>query len=315
MKKTKLFETASIYRAPLEVYGYRFGEGRQDLAVVGSMRGDEIQQMFICSQIVKQLKRIEEAGLFCKGRSVLVIPCVNPYSMNIGKRFWAMDDTDINRMFPGYDQGETTQRIAAGLFEHLQGWQYGVHFTSFYMRGQFVSHVRMMETAFADLEAAADFGLPFVVVRPPLPIDTTTLNYNWQIWNTKAYTIFTRETSRIDVHSARQAVHAVLRFLAKKGVIRYKTDSGRVPITLKENTLLNVNAPAGGLLRLAKSPGETVCEGDLLAEILDPYEGEVKSQLFAPKDGTVYFCSADALVSQCQILMKIIPGVHSGVLI
>ena len=64
---------------------------------------------------------LENHGFLQKGLSVTVILSANPFSMNIGKRFWAMDDTDINRMFPGYNKGETTQRIAAGLFEKLQG--------------------------------------------------------------------------------------------------------------------------------------------------------------------------------------------------
>ena len=63
---------------------------------------------------------LENHGFLQKGLSVTVIPSANPFSMNIGKRFWAMDDTDINRMFPGYNKGETTHRIAAGLFEKLQ---------------------------------------------------------------------------------------------------------------------------------------------------------------------------------------------------
>ena len=60
---------------------------------------------------------LENHGFLQKGLSVTVIPSANPFYMNIGKRFWAMDDTDINRMFPGYNKGETTQRIVAGLFE------------------------------------------------------------------------------------------------------------------------------------------------------------------------------------------------------
>ena len=35
-----------------------------------------------------------------------------------------MDKTDINRMFPGYANGETTQRIAAAVFEALNGFEY-----------------------------------------------------------------------------------------------------------------------------------------------------------------------------------------------
>ncbi len=53
----------------------------------------------------------------------------------IKKRFWSIDNTDINRMFPGYDKGETTQRIAAGIFEKIKDYKYGIQFASFYIPG------------------------------------------------------------------------------------------------------------------------------------------------------------------------------------
>lgn len=57
------------------------------------------------------------------------------------------------------------------------------------------------------------FGLPYVVMRTPKPIDTTTLNYNWQIWESNAFSVYTKETAHIDEDSAAQAVSAVLRYL------------------------------------------------------------------------------------------------------
>lgn len=51
-------------------------------------------------------------------------------------------------MFPGYNMGETTQRIAAGLFESIKGYNYGIQFASFYMQGDFIPHVRMMDTGY-----------------------------------------------------------------------------------------------------------------------------------------------------------------------
>lgn len=181
MRRIRIFEMPSLYREPMIITGYRFGKGEKSAAIVGAMRGNEIQQLYICSQLVRRLKTLEQEGLLTAGHAVEVIPCANPSSVNIGKRFWAMDDTDVNRMFPGYDKGETTQRIASGLFQHLIGWKWGIQFASFYLRGDFVPHVRMMSTDWSDAQTACDFGLPYVFVREPLPIDTTTLNYNWQI--------------------------------------------------------------------------------------------------------------------------------------
>lgn len=62
-----------------------------------------------------------------------MVPSVNHFSINIGKRFWPSDNTDINRMFPGYKEGETTQRIAAGVFENIKDYSYGIQFASFYI--------------------------------------------------------------------------------------------------------------------------------------------------------------------------------------
>ena len=67
--------------------------------------------------------------------------------MNVGKRFWAVDNIDINRTFPGDLRGDTTKQIAGELFEKVKGYSYGIQFASFYMPGDFIPHVRMMEPA------------------------------------------------------------------------------------------------------------------------------------------------------------------------
>ncbi len=58
--------------------------------------------------------------------------------MNIHKRFWPVDNADVNRMFPGYDKGEATQRIAADIFEAVSSYDYGIQLASFYLRGKFL---------------------------------------------------------------------------------------------------------------------------------------------------------------------------------
>ena len=45
--------------------------------------------------------------------------------LNIGKRFWPLDNTDINMMFPGYELGKT-QRIAKKSFDAISGYDYGI---------------------------------------------------------------------------------------------------------------------------------------------------------------------------------------------
>lgn len=307
MKKEILFSMKSPYRDDFNIEGYRFGEGEKTLAIVGAMRGDEIQQQYICAKMVAVLKDLERKGRIADGKSILVIPSCNPFSMNVSKRFWAMDGTDINRMFPGYDKGETTQRIAAALFAQIKDYKYGIQMASFYMPGDFVPHVRMLQTGYEDVETASRFGLPFVTIRKPLPYDTTLLNYNWQIWGCKAFSLYAGQTNYVEDSTSMQSVEAILRFLNKEGIVAYRNkNAGYESVVLDEKDLCNVIARRAGIFYRLKNTGMAVKEGDMLAQILDPYDSCVLEEVKAPVDGVVFFAHNKPLALEHAILYRII---------
>lgn len=307
MKKEILFNMKSPYRDDFNIEGYRFGVGEKTLAIVGAMRGDEIQQQYICAKMVAVLKDLERKGRIADGKSILVIPSCNPFSMNVNKRFWAMDGTDINRMFPGYDKGETTQRIAAALFAQIKDYKYGIQMASFYMPGDFVPHVRMLQTGYEDVETASHFGLPFVTIRKPLPYDTTLLNYNWQIWGCKAFSLYAGQTNYVEDSTSMQSVEAILRFLNKESIVSYKNKSaGYESVVLDEKDLCHVIARRAGIFYRLKNTGMAVKEGDVLAQILDPYDSSVLEEVKAPVDGVVFFAHNKPLALEHAILYRII---------
>ena len=308
MRKELIYELPSAYRENMRIHAWHFGDESKTACIVGAMRGNEVQQLYVCSQLIHRLRQLEAQNAIAKGNGITVIPCCNSSSMNIGKRFWAMDNTDINRMFPGYNLGETTQRIAAGVFEAVQGYSYGIQLASFYMPGDFIPHVRLMDTGYQSTGLANLFGLPYIVVRKPRPYDTTTLNYNWQVWNTNAFSIYTKETDTIDESSARQAVDAILRFLTRMGILRMNIHGGYIASTVKEEEMLTVHAPAAGICRRLVSPGDEVAVGTLLAEIIDPYEGNVIRQVKSPAPGVIFFAQKNPLIIEQAILCRIITG-------
>ena len=264
--------------------------------------------MYICSQLIRIFAQLERQGKICPGKSILVIPTVNNHSMNIGKRFWSTDNTDINRMFPGYHLGETTQRIASGVFESINDYQFGIHFTSFYMTGSFSPHVRMMKTGFEDVERAKDFGLPYIYRRDPKPYDTTTLNYNWQIWGTKAFSLYTDSTDRIEPASALVVIEAVLRFMGKNGILRQSGGGGYVSQLIEGSTLVNIKSSAAGFFIRKAEVNDRVKQGDILAEIVDPYLGTKIEEITAPVDGIVFFHATQPIIYSHTSLFRMIPA-------
>ena len=310
MIKDTVYSIKTPFRGELSIPSYHFGKGEKSACIVGPTRGNEVQQLYICSQIVKILDKLEKAGAIVNNNEIMVIPSVNHYSINVEKRFWAMDNTDINRMFPGDAEGETTRRIADGIFKAVKGYNYGIQFASFHTPGDFIPHVRMMETGYQNTSLANLFGLPYVVTRKPRPIDTATLNYNWQMNGTNAFSVYTCATDYIDEKSANQAVSSVLRFLTRMGIIKYNCHNGFIATTLEEESLMSIRADVSGIYKRFKEPGEEVAFGDLLAEVVDPIEGEVISQIIAPSEGIIFFAHRKPLVIENCTVYKLIRRLH-----
>jgi len=289
MREQVIYRISHIYRDDFRVRAFLFGQGEKALCIVGNVRGNEYQQIFICSQVIQRLKQLEEEGRFAEGYQVMVIPSVNPSSMNIGKRFWSIDNTDINRMFPGYDLGETTQRIAAGVFDVIKEYRSGVHFTSYYMPGEYQLYVQMMRTGYEDPEAARDFGLPYIVLRDPRPYDTATLNYNWQIWETEAYSIYSGRTDRISRKRAETVVDSIERFMTCRGILKGTPADVPPARVFCSGELLNVRTQEAGLYHNLTDISEPVSAGQVLAEVIEPCTGEVLETLKSPADGIIFY--------------------------
>ena len=308
MKKEILYEMKSLYRDDFQIVGYRFGSGEKTVAIVGSMRGDEIQQLYVCSQLVAALKTLETKGELDPDCSILVIPSCNPFSMNVGKRFWAMDGTDINRMFPGFDKGETTQRIAAGIFKHLEGYKYGIQLASSYIPGDYVPHVRMLRTGYENTDVAKLFGFPYVSICAPSPFDTVLLNYNWQVWGTSAFSVYAGPTSTIDRKSAMLTEMAVIRFLKRIEVFHKPVkDVGFDSVILDEDNLVRISAKRAGLYCSHTNAGDFVEKGAVIASITDPHDGSLLEQVICPMSGYVFYNYVKPLVFQNSLIFMFVP--------
>ncbi|MCQ2495517.1 MAG: M14 family metallopeptidase [Lachnospiraceae bacterium] len=306
MNKKIIYEIKGMYRDDFRITGYEFGEGEKSVCIVGNSRGNEVQQIYCCSQLIKKMKQLEEEGRIKAGHKILIIPSINSYSVNIQKRFWTTDNTDINRMFPGYNLGETTQRIADGVFREIKDYEYGIQFTSFYMPGDFVPHIRYMKEGFTTADEAKKFGMKYIVERKVRPYDTATLNYNWQVWDTKAFSLYTNSTSRISKTGAGQAVLSVMNFMANNGILKYGAIGEKNVRIIDDGELISVRTAKSGFYEPLVKAGDKVEAGTPLANIINPYEGDILETLYSPVNGVIFFIHNEPLTYANTAVIKIL---------
>ena len=131
MTESSMLRMTAPLREDFDIPCHDLGDrGTRPRAVlVAGMHGNELNGVFVLARLAAFLKSVESGGQTqrLQGR-IRVIPAVNVLGLNARARNWPFDNTDINRMFPGYHQGETTQRIAHAVLEKsfvLQGGRAG----------------------------------------------------------------------------------------------------------------------------------------------------------------------------------------------
>ncbi|MCR4845988.1 MAG: succinylglutamate desuccinylase/aspartoacylase family protein [Eubacterium sp.] len=318
MRQKTLFSYETPFSGEHNIYGFVYGSGsyseptdaEHSAAIVGAMRGNEHQQLYICSKLSARLLELEEQGDIVPGKSVLIVPSVNYSAMNANHKYWLSDDSDINRKFPGNPEGPATSRLAYALFEELKTFSYCIQFPSYYMRGRFIPHIRMMMTGRESTNLANLFGLPFVMMAERRAFDEGTLNYNLQMAGTEAFSLYSGGTSRINEEYADVAVSAVLRFLSRMGIIRYNGMGGHISTLMNEEEMTSIKSEAAGFFKRTRNVNVEVRRGDLLAEIIDPMDGHVLSEVRSPVDGIIFYQQDAPLIYQNVVIFRIIKKIH-----
>ena len=305
MKRLEILNFKSPNRAPLKVDGFLFGEDSKgpSVAIVGAMSGDHINQLSVASHLVDYLTHKEEEGKILG--KILVIPAVNTYALNMGQPFWPLDKTDINMMFPGYAQGETTQRIAAKLFESLQGYDFGIILEGRRDQGMCLPYVKLIQSGYEDIDSARDLGMRFIHYRPYSPIETVMLQYNWQLWETKALSVVFGKNGSIDQSTSNEVHGALVRFMAKRKIVDLPIFNGFQSNIIKPENITLLKASYSGIFDSLVPCGTTIEKGEMLGRITDALSGKKLEKIIAPVDGVLTCQYSHPLIFQNSIAFRI----------
>ncbi|MEM6728305.1 MAG: succinylglutamate desuccinylase/aspartoacylase family protein, partial [Pseudomonadota bacterium] len=112
------------------------------------------------------------------------------------------------------------------------------------------------------------------------------------------------EGLRFDEVSIRAGLMGLLRVLHHEGMIARRgiPPAKAAPMMVRSSTWLR--APAGGLVRMYRSEGDVVAEGDLLAAVADPFGAE-DVELLAPSPGIIVGRAVMPIVNEGDALFHL----------
>ena len=245
--------------------------GRGDgptIFVSSGVHGDEV----IGVEIVRRLLRTK--NLKSLRGTLIAVPIVNTFGFLNHSRYLP-DRRDLNRCFPGSPNGSLASRLAhIFMTEIVTPCSLGIDLHSAAIHRINLPQVRVSANNRETLKLAHVFGAPVILTSA---LREGSLRQEAKKIGVDVLLYEAGEGMRFDEMSVRAGLAGIMRVLKQTGMLPIAGIAGPRARSLLCSDSKWLRAPAGGMLRMFKSEGDVVEEGDVVAAISDPFgESEVE---------------------------------------
>lgn len=265
------------------------------LFITGAVHGDELNGVEIIKRVLKgsALKRLRGC--------VLAAPIVNVFGF-INRSRYLPDRRDLNRSFPGREQGSIAARLAYLVAtEIVANADYGIDLHTGAVDRTNLPQIRGNLADAEVLRLAEAFGTPVII------------NANLRDGSLREFAAEKGvpmllyeggEALRFDELSIRAGVRGIGRVMRALGMLPQRSRSRARIAPMRANSTTWIRAPGSGIVRPECHLGDRIKRGQLLATITDPF-GEVEVEVAAPGSGLVIARSTSPLAHEGDALFHL----------
>lgn len=277
------------------------------LTLVTGIHGDEFEGQYICYEVARRLK--QDLSLL-KG-TVEIYPALNPLGLDVAQRNIPKVNMDMNRMFPGRENGTPFERVAAAIVGDLAGADMclDVHASDIFVKE--IPQVRVSEK-FAErlLPYARLLNTDMVWLNASATVHESTLAHSMNMLGVPTLVIEMGVGSRIDRSYGNQVIEGIFNLLRHMGMWEGHVGNVQEPAISTDGEVEFIRSKEVGVFLPAIAHNHYVKKGDKLGEIVSPLEGETLDEIIAQKGGLVFTLREYPLVREGSLLARILTGVE-----
>ncbi len=282
----------------------RTGEEKR-LCIVTGTHGDELEGQYVCYEMGRRLR---EGMEHLKG-VVDIYPALNPLGIDSITRGIPTFDLDMNRIFPGNDEGPVQEQIAARIVRDLSGADLciDIHASNIFLRE--IPQVRVSETTAEKLlPYARRLNINYVWIHAAATVLESTLAHTMNMAGVPTLVVEMGVGMRITLEYGNQLVDGIFCLMKDLGMWDGPVIEPREPIISTDGQVGFVNANHSGIFIPKVEHWEHIRQGEMIGEILNPLEGRVEEVLFAPCDGMVFTLREYPIVNSGSLIARVLGG-------
>lgn len=272
--------------------------------VSAAIHGDELNGV----EIIRRLLKVKSLNRL-KG-TLIAVPIVNLHGFIHHSRYLP-DRRDLNRCFPGSEQGSLAARMAhLFLKEVVAQSTHGIDLHTGAINRTNLPQIRAVLDDEETLNLAQAFGAPLILNSELRPgsLRASAVKKNIPLLLYEA-----GEALRFDEVSIRAGVRGIINVMRELGMIAKsrKSTSAQTPVVARASFW--VRAPHSGIFRSLVSDGKRVIANQTLMGIISDPFGESEIELYAPNNGIVIGQMRMPLVNEGEALYHIAKFARSDI--
>lgn len=278
------------------------------ISIVTGIHGDELEGQYVCYQLVK---RIQSQLHLLKG-IIDIYPALNPLGIDSISRGIPMYDMDMNRIFPGSQNGAVAEYVAAKILDDIAGSNLciDVHSSNIFIRE--LPQVRMNK-------ASADTLIPYgqhlnvdlLWVNPKEQVHHATLSHSLNALGVPTLVVEMGVGMKITTSYGDLLVDGIFNLLIDLGIwLGNAADHPlkKTPRIIDDKDIHAIYANQAGVFLPNTPHGSYVKASEHLGDIIDPLHGTVIEQFYAPSNGQIISLREYPVVFTGSLLYRLLGG-------
>lgn len=277
--------------------------GEKRISIVTGTHGNELEGQYVCYELQRRIREQSE----CLTGIVDVYPALNPLGIDSITRGIPAFDLDMNRIFPGTEDGSMPEYIATRIIGDLTGSDMviDIHASNIFLRE--VPQVRI-NTLSRDalVPYAKKLNVDYIWIHAAATVLESTLAYSLNSIGTPTLVVEMGVGMRITKDYGNQLVDGIFALMKELGIWTGETITPKEPIISEDGEVSFINAGSSGVFVPTVEHWKDVKQGQHIGDILNPLTGEIAQRILAQTDGIVFTLREYPIVSEGSLIARIL---------
>ena len=275
------------------------------ISIVTGTHGDELDGQYICYEIIKKITMYPE-----KLKGILdIYPDVNPLGIDMGSRGIPMFDLDMNRVFPGDNNGAVAEYTAAGLIDDIIGSDFclDIHSSNIFLKE--MPQLRMTEENKDKLlPYAKKLNADFIWIYSSKTVLDATLAYSLNNMGVPTLVAEMGVGHRINNEYCQQLIEGIFNLMTELEVWDDAPVNVRNSIVSTEGQVSFISAAGSGIFVSSINSMGTIGMGTHIGDIIEPITGKVIQRIESPTDGIIFSLREHPVVYKGALIARVYGG-------